>query len=251
MKKLYYRNSKVCSEIAGEETLWQATVQVNGSLTEDNVYAALAEMTGMSEERVRYVFACLYKLIVSNLREGNTLSLGFCSFRLVCQGGFMYIDSAFDPEKNTITVKVNLSKKLRNCMEGVEPVNLTEPPSPKIHTVGDSETGAKGILTPEHVVFVNGLDLAPDASRDDERCWLENLDGTVAAEGTITKSDLQIVNVTFAEWPDAGKYRFCLSTRSGLSTDFSLQTVTKDVEVTVPDNSGNGGGDDDDDGEES
>lgn len=238
MKKtqINFTTSEVSGAIARDKRKWEAFVQSNGTVDDAKYYQLVGELTNQEPETIRYIDESGNKTKIRLLREGYTLNIGDVTLKPVLCGPFSSPDAHFDPKVNKLQVVAIPRGALKTCLKDLNPVNLVKPPSPTLQSVIDAVTGQESVLTIGNTVYGAGRNLAADPTRSDERGVLETLDGEIAAVGTITDSTLQTVNVTFAEWPEPGTYRFALSTRSGMSEEYTLTTVRKTVQVVAPKN---------------
>ena len=227
-----YNLTKVSSALAGESQTFQAHTQCNGVVSEDQLYAQLADEMNRRPPDVQYMMTSAANTAKTYLRNGYQVLFGNIRLRPVVKGGFPNKDSSFTFGRNALEVVATATGDLRNCLDGITPVNVVSKPTPVINSVGDSVTGLESVLTVGNLVYVAGKWLGPDAANADEGCFLCNPStGETAATGTITLGDLQIVNVEFATWPEPGKYEFVLKTRSGYSTEYSVASASKSVTV--------------------
>ena len=235
-RSLNYVTQEVASAITGDTRVWRAILQSAGIVSEADFVALVAENAKLPTEVVEHILNCSTKTKKSLVRQGYQVNEGETSYYSVLCGPFARPDSAFTPGVNRIEVVAVPRGGLKTCLKDITPVNMVKPPMPVIQSVMDTDTGVEWILTQGDTVGAAGRNLAPDSSHPGEMAWFANKGGEKVAEGTIVSSDLQLVSVTFAEWPEPGEYEFCLSTRSGLPEEYSLVTVRKAVTVIAPSN---------------
>lgn len=222
---------EVSSRIAGTTRKWLGRIQTVSTVTDSQFNDLVGKEANRTGRDVEYVLKCADATKKKLLRMGYYVTVGNVSYFPVIDGGFERPDSEFNPLVNKLQVVAVPRSELKNCLAGVRAVNLIETPMPVIQSVMDKETGKEGEIVIGHVIYVAGRNLALDLTRTDETAWLEDLVGEKVADGTVTDSDLQSANVTFAEWPEPGEYRLCLATRAGMPAEFTLKTVRKDVIV--------------------
>lgn len=231
---LYFTTSEVQGAITGGVRRWQAFVQNNGVVDSEQFSQQVAAEANRAPEDVNYVRSVAKKTLVRLLRQGYVVNVGDISYMVVIIGSFSAPDAEFTPGVHKLAVVAIPRGKLKACLGNKKLVNLIKQPNPRIDSVIDSVTQKPWELTVGHTVYIAGRNLAPDRTVADERVWLEDpATGAEVKAGTITASDLQTVNVTFAEWPDPGAYRLCLATRSGFPDSRTLVTVRKDVTVVA------------------
>jgi len=229
-----YNLTKVSGALVGESQAFQAHVQCNGVVSEDQLYAQLAADMNRRPPDIQYMMMSATNTAQVFLRNGYQVMFGNIKLRPVIKGGFPNKDSSFAADRNMLEVIATTSGDLRNCLDGITPVNEVSKPTPIINSVGDSVTGLEYVLKVGNLVYVAGKWLAPDSANADEGCFLVSPStGTVAATGTIKLSDQQLVNVEFATWPEPGEYEFVLKTRSGYSTEYSVNSASKTVTVVA------------------
>ena len=238
-RSLNYVTQEVASALAGDNRVWRAILQSAGVVTESDFKALVAEKAKLPEEVVEHVFRCSDKTKMSLVRQGYQVNEGETSYYPVLCGSFARPDSPFTPGVNRVEIVAVPRGEFKSCLEDVVPVNMIRPPAPTVQSVMDLVTGVEWTLTQGDEVGVAGRNLGPDTSRLDEKAWLASKAGETVAEGTIVSSDLQLVSVSFSEWPEPGEYDLCLSTRSGLPAEYTLVTVKRAVTVVAPSNNGN------------
>lgn len=226
--------TKVSGSLAGADPKWQAHTIPNGVMTFAELCETVAKDTNRSVEDIEYIYKCAWRKAIAYARQGYTVYIGDnIVVKSVMRGAFDSKDAPFDPDRNAVVVIIITTGDARNCIpDNVKYVNTDRKPDPVIHTVADKDHAEEGVLYVGGTVYVQGKNLAIDATQPGEGVFL--LDPStkeVVATGTVVKSDQQLVNATFAEWPDAGDYLLRLSTRSGWGVDYSLSSVTKSVTV--------------------
>jgi len=230
-EKINYTTSEIAGAITASERRWEAFVQSCGTVDDDKYTRLVAQFANREPEDVGYIRSVEKKTRNKLLRQGYVLHIGDITYKTVCRGSFSAPDGEFVPGVNKLEVVAIPRGDLKGCLAGLSPVNMDKGPQPVLQSVIDATTGRECILAVGHTVYMAGRNLAPDATRTDEKAWLEKLDGTVAANGMIGESTLQTVDVTFATWPEPGEYKLCLSTRSGMPQEYTLATVRKNVTV--------------------
>ena len=227
--------TKVSGTLAGADPKWQARVIPAGIVQFRQFCEAIAKDSNRSVEDVEYIIKSAWNRAIALVRQGYIVNLGQTGIQLrsVVRGPFKTKDADFDPSQNEAVVIAITYGDVRNCIpEGTKFVNAVSKPDPVVHSIADKDHDEEGVLYAGGTVYIQGKYLAPDTSLDGEGVFL--LDPTtkeVVATGTVVKSDQQLVNVTFEEWPDAGDYLLRLSTRGGWGADYSLVSVTKSVTV--------------------
>ena len=231
---ILYHLTKVTGTLAGANPKWQGRVIPAGIVQFNQFCKAIAEDSNRSEEDVEYIEKCSWKKAISLVRQGYIVHIGDgIVLKPVVKGSFGTKDAKFDPTKNEVIAVAITVGETRNCVPSdAKMVNVESKPDPVIHTIADKEHEEEGVLYVDGTVYVQGKYLAPDASNAGEGLFLLNpTTKAVVATATVAKSDQQLVNATFEEWPEPGEYLLRLSTRGGWGMDYSLVSVTKPVTV--------------------
>ena len=226
--------TKVSSSLAGADPKWQARVVAAGIVQYDQFCKAVADDSNRSSEDVDYVCKCAMKVLKANVRQGKIVHIGpEVAFRPVIRGSFATKDADYDADKNAAVVVAITSGDTRNCVaSGTKFVNQVSKPKPQINSVVDKDHDEECILYIDGTVYIQGKYLAPDSSQPGEGVFLLDAETKeVVATGTITRSDQQLVNVTFGDWPEEGEYLLKLATRGGYGRDYSLSAI--EIAVTV------------------
>ena len=226
--------TKVTGTLAGAQPKWQGHTIPAGIVQYPQLCEAVANDSNRSSEDVEYIGKCAWKVAIALVRQGYVVHVGEdVVLRPVVRGSFPTKDAPWDPERNEVVAVAITLGNTRNCIPaGTRFVNSDTKPEPVIHSIVDKDHDEENVLYVDGTVYVQGKNLAPDTSHTDEGVFL--LDPTtkeVVATGAVVKSDQQLVNVTFEEWPEPGDYLLRLATRSGWTTDYSLSSVTKPVTV--------------------
>lgn len=226
--------TKVSGSLAGSDPKWQGHAIPAGIVQFPQFCEAIANDSNRSREDVEYVGKCSWKVAVSLVRQGYTVYIGEeVVLRPVVRGSFPTKDALWDPARNEVVAVAITLGDTRNCIpKGTKFVNVVSKPDPVVHTIADKDHEEEGVLYVDGTVYIQGKYLAPDTLHDDEGVFLlDPVTKEVVATGTVVKSDQQLVNVTFEEWPEPGDYLLRLATRGGWGMDYSLSSVTKPVTV--------------------
>lgn len=226
--------TKVSGSLAGSDPKWQGRTIPAGIVQYSQFCEAIANDSNRSSEDVEYIGKCSWRVAISLVRQGYIVHIGEeVVLRPVVRGSFPTKDAPFDPERNEVVAVAITLGETRNCIPaGTKFVNVVSKPDPVVHSIADKDHEEEGVLYVDGTVYIQGKYLAPDTTHTDEGVFLLDPETKeVVATGTVTKSDQQLVNVTFEEWPDAGDYLLRLATRGGWGMDYSLGSVTKPVTV--------------------
>ena len=229
-----YNLTKVSGSLAGADPKWQAHVIPSGIVQFPQFCDAIANDSNRSSEDVEYIGKCAWKTAIAYVRQNYIVHVADeVVLRPVIRGSFPTKDAPWDDDRNEVVAVAITLGETRNCVPaGTKFVNTVSKPDPVIHSIADKEHAEEWVLYIDGTCYIQGKYLAVDTSHTDEGVTL--LDPStkeVVATGTVAKSDQQLVNVTFEEWPDPGDYLLRLATRGGWGTDYSLGVVTKPVTV--------------------
>lgn len=231
---IMYSLTKVSGSLAGPDPKWQGRAIPAGIVQFRQFCEAIAKDSNRSVEDVEYIINSSWKKAVAWARQGYTVHIGNgIMIKQVMRGPFKKKDSAFDPDVNEVIVIAITFGDVRNCVpEGTKFVNIVSKPDPVVHSIADKDHDEEGVIYSGGTVYVQGKYLAPDEANADEGLFiLDPATKEVVSRGTVVKSDQQLVNATFEDWPAAGNYLLRLSTRGGWGTDYTLASVTKPVTV--------------------
>lgn len=236
-KEINFVLTEVSSELSGGRKCFQATAQLNGVMSEEQLDLKTSQRCGVPPENVHMVVTAYGNVTKEALRNGMAVTTPNFQIKPVMVGSYGTVDAEFDPTTNALETRATTRNEMRHCYEGITPVNMVKKPAPVLEQVGDAVTGKVGVLTIDDGVFLAGRNILVDVSLGDEGCWLLKPDTLeVAAIGEVTDTTQQTANVTFEEWPDPGEYVFCLKTRSGCGENFTLVTLKKNVTVVPAEN---------------
>ena len=229
-----YTLSKVSGGLSGAKQKWQGHVISSGIIQPDQLCEIIAAGSNRAVEDIEYVIKRMRKTALDLVGQGYVVHI--CDgivLKPVIKGSFPAKDSSFDPKANAIVATAMTRGDVRKCnLRGTKYVNVIGKLCPIINSVADRDHSDENVLYIGGTVYVQGKYLSPDPANDDEGVFL--LDPTteeVVARGTILKSDMQLVDVSFEKWPKAGSYLFRIVTRAGRGTDYSLYNVSKQVVV--------------------
>lgn len=233
MKKIQYMLTKVSGALGGSQPKFQAHVQSKGVIPDTTFAASVAKDSNRSSEDVEFIMKSALKNAREFLRQGYDVRIGDVKLRGIILGPFPTKDAQFDRDRNALVAIAQTMNGMRNCFPaGTQTENLVVKPIPVIHSCGDRAHGEPWTLYTGGTVYMQGKNIATDVAQPGEGITLLDPETKeVVATATITQSDDQLIDFTFAEWPQPGEYILSLATRCGFDTDYSLSTVTKVVTV--------------------
>lgn len=232
--KLMYKTS-LCSLKKGEKPCYQCSVQHNGTVTKDAVTDDISSQTGLRPA----VVTCVLDLLIENLKKGyqngQRINLGELAGGIVATGSFSGPEEKWDPAKHRLVPYLNTKGALRGCLEAYTPTNVTTGAKVSVKRVLDVVHAVEGLIvgTADVAVQVSGMGLSVDVEAEDEGCWLEAKDGTVAATGQVTAAASTTLDVTFAALPPDGEYTLVVASRGGLDATYGVALGRRKVTVAA------------------
>lgn len=226
--------TKVSGSLAGTDPKWQGRTIPSGIVQFPQFCEAIANDSNRSCEDVEYIGKCAWKTAIALVRQNYIVHIGEeVVLRPVIRGSFATKDAPWDDDRNEVVAVAITLGGTRNCIPvGTKFVNVVSKPDPVIHSIADKEHAEEGVLYVDGTVYLQGKFIATDTSHADEGLsLLDPSSKEVVATATVVKSDQQLLNATFEEWPEPGEYLLRLATRGGWGTDYSLGVVTKPVTV--------------------
>ena len=206
-------------------------VQHERTMSKKETYAYCAEKTGFTPTQVRAAFMALAEYVRENQSLGNiTFIDDVASIRNYVTGGFEGLSGPWTKGKNMIVVKAVEIDPFKSLLADATIVNNTEGAKPAIDTVFDETTREYDVITGTNTFSIAGVDLAPDATKDDEYVALVN-DMGVETKATVSYSDLQNVKAALAVALPAGEYTLAVYTRSGLGEEYGVRKATRKITV--------------------
>ena len=229
-----YTLSKVSGGLSGSNQKWQGHVIPTGIVKPERFCEMIAQDSSLSVEDIEYVIKRMRRMALHLVGRGYVVNI--CDgivLKPVIKGSFSAKDSSFDPKANAIVATAMTRGDARMCnLPDTKYVNAVSKPRPIINSVADSKHPDENVLYIGGTVHVQGKYLAPNPAADDEGVFL--LDPTteeIVAHGTIVKSNMQLIDATFEQWPTPGNYLFRIVTRVGKDADYSPCEVSKPVVV--------------------
>ena len=214
----------------GDKPCYVARVKHNGTVAQNAFLKAIAEKSGESVERVRFGWDLAMNELQNQLKNGNRVELELLAAGLAVQGTFDSANAAWDPAKNKLSAFVNVKGELKTALTHLATENITEGTTITIKSILDTIRKENGFIASLNV-YVAGVNTKIDTNKPDEGAWIEDMDGTIVQRGTVTRSDMTTVDVTFTALPPSGKYRFVLAGRNGAGEEFGVSMAKKIVEV--------------------
>ena len=229
-----YTLSKVSGGFAGSDRKWQGHVISSGTIKPRRFCEIIAEGSNRTVEEIEYAIGCMRRTALDLIGQGYVVHI--CDgivLKPVIKGSFPAKDSPFDPKANAVVATAMTKGDMRKCnLQNTQYVNVIGKPCPVIHSVADRNHQDEGVLYIGGTVYVQGKYLEPNPAAADEGVFLLDPNTEeVVARGTVLKSDSQLVDAVFENWPAPGNYLFRIVTRVGRNADYSLCNVSRPVVV--------------------
>ena len=219
----------LCNFMKGERPCYAARIKNNGTVGQDEFLSRIAELSGETKERVRFVWDLAMNEIARCLKDGRRIEIETISAGIGVQGTFGSANAPWNPAKNALVPFVNAKGALKRALEGLGAENVTEGAVLAIKSVLDTVRKEDGVIGGT-TVLVSGVNLRQE-DRADEGVWLEDADGAIVAKARVTRSDTTTLDCAFAELPAPGKYRLVVAGRNGAGEELGVSMAKKNVEV--------------------
>ena len=234
MAKLLFNAVPIKLKI-GEKARYRLAVRQNGQIGEKTFKKRVAKRCGYDESVVGCVMDGCGGQMGEELANGNRVDIGWLHAFNVCRGSAASSREPWNPSKNRLVAAFYAKGVLKDCLDDVEMVNVTEGPSVVIQHVADTVAVIDGTITGTTDVLVratgSGLDVDPDSP--EEGIWLEDSKGVVAAVATVVESTNIDVSFRFATLPADGTYTLVIASRNGMGEDFGVAMGRRKVSVAA------------------
>lgn len=215
-----------------EKPCYRAIVCHNGTV--DSLYVArkAAKTAGVNAGIARFYLEKFARLSVDALKRGMRVEAeDLYRAMLSVTGTFAAADTAWNPAKNSLAANFIAKGVVKDSFSGAVAENTTQGAKVQIVRALDIDAHAPDVLTIGKKVLLSGLGLNVDANAEDEGVWLENSEGVNVAAGTVVNASATTLDCTFAEWPEAGEYKICVSSRAGLGQEYAATLAKRRVTV--------------------
>ncbi len=199
----------------------------------------IADRVGMDADVMKFVAELLFAQIARLMAQGHRVEIeNYLSGGLAIEGVFEAANSPWDSEKHRLIPYFTPKGDVKGEFSDVVGENVTACAKCTIKRVLDTEAKTEGVITnaPDVTVYISGVDLAVDAAAEDEGVWLEDEQGAVVAEATVTAATSTTMDCTFPTLPLAsdGGYRLVVASRGGRGPKSGVAISRKSVELKSP-----------------
>lgn len=220
MSTITFSLTKVPEAITGEE-VYRANVQTNGTVTADQLAAAIAEKTKQAKSLAAYFITALNEELAKQILAGYRVNLGQLSTGFTIKGAFASEDERWDPKRHTLVPTIRTLDPLKSALAAVKPNNIVVGLVCSVYSLMDNVTKRLNCICGSNVVHIQGLNLGIDADNPDEGVSLVDENGVVKATATVTRSDAQSVDCSFPTPPEPGVYTLVVACRNGNRTSLA------------------------------
>lgn len=218
----------------GGKACYQLIPQLANTVDEATVVKLVANQTRSTETVARMYVDALGMVMRKLLTEARPFMLtDLFKGSLAIGGSIPTVNTALDPAKNPIKAIFIPNGKLSNVAKNLELENISQGVGAILYSIDQLGNGA--ILTStEAPVYANGSKIGIDTSDVQTGVWLEDIEsGRIVAVATVLKSDENTIDAKFEELPENGKYLFVVATRNCMGEEYSVERLTRYVEVKV------------------
>ncbi len=192
----------------------------------------VSEAVGMDEYTLRRVWEGVGLSAARLLSKAIGINAGWMHFNLKIKGSGEYANSVPDEKANPLMVSLLAKGVLADAALSLKPVNVTETVEAILYAVEQEGAGEANLLTAAGAnIVASGRNIFTEDGAD-TGVYLMNGAGTIAATGTISRSDSGTVEFSFAELPADGEYTLSILTRNGMSADdYGVSQVERKITV--------------------
>ena len=225
MKSPTFTAVKIAEELVGTGVqAYRGSVTAAGTYSLDDVASLAAESLGDNETYVKAVAATIKEIILDKIVGGNRVIVdGLGHFEFYAEGTFDTADEAWDSDKHSVVIRLNLYQDLKKAIEAIVPTNTLSKVTIQLLGAQDAVTYAQNELTIGNTLLLQGKNIQVTAANTDEGYFLVNDEHTFKA--TVASCTAGTADVTF---PDAvaGTYTLEVRGRAGLGLDRSLVSAS-------------------------
>ena len=178
----------------------------------------------------------LLSQIKAELATGHRVEIeDMLSGGIAVEGVFEAANSPWDKSKHRLVPYFFAKGAMKSAFKDVTCMNVTEGNRCTIRRVLDTTLKTDGIIAniKDVVVYISGINTSINASAEDEGVWLEDMEGTIVAQATISGSTSTTIDCAFPTLPLVltGEYKLVVATRGGLGSEFGVSIARKSVEI--------------------
>jgi len=210
--------SEATPKSAQGETCYQGQLRHNAVLSVEDTKREFADYCGEKESlTTRYVDA-MTEFIAANIRKGNHIDFGGFTVGLKLGGGFKGANAPFDERFNNLKIKLTPSKKLKDALLALKPINVTVPKRSYMNWFRQTspfELHDQITCLGTRVIAVTGCLPPVNPESPDEGIWIEDDLGNRLLTGTAVKSEFARTDCEFTGPLDRGLYWAVIQGRYG------------------------------------
>ena len=141
-------------------------------------------------------------------------------------------NAKLDPAVNKIVPVLIAAGTLKSSAEGLEGINVTPSVGAILYSVQQAGQDKPNIIVGAGGVIVINGNFIKTEDGEDTGVWLEK-DGVIVQRGTISESDHNTIDCTFADgdFPEDGQYKLVIATRDGKDESFGVDRLERNVTV--------------------
>lgn len=217
--ELKFKTALLNPLIQGAVPQYRAIIINNGVVEFSALSDAIAEECGLKPAVVRSVLELFFERLGYEFRNGMRVNLEQMEGGLAIQGTAKASNEQWSEGNLKLVAYLNAKGALKNPFkENVTPVNVTDAASVIVRRVLDTVYEHDGYITgtADVHVLVSGSGLNVNPTAEDEGGWLADYKtGRIVANGTVTASSADALDLTFATLPEDGDYWLVVASRGG------------------------------------
>ena len=217
----------------GGKACYQCVPVLENKVTEAGFLAEAAKITGESVARARLWLDAFGMVSRKCNLDARPYSTGYMRGSLVILGSVAAANAKLDPKVNKIVPTLTPLGTLKDMPSVFDAENVTPSVGAILYSVQQvGQTSPNVIAKGGAVVVING-NFIETADGDDTGVWLEK-DGVIVQRGTISESDHNTIDCTFADgdFPEDGQYKLVIATRDGKDAEtYGVDRLERNVAV--------------------
>ena len=215
----------------GGKACYQCVPVFENKVDETAFLKEVAAITGESVARAR-LWVDAFGMVARKLNlAARPYNLGFMRGTLAIKGSVDAANAKLDPAVNKIVPVLIAAGTLKSSADGLEGVNVTPSVGAILYSIQQAGQDTPNVIVGTGGIIVINGNFILTADGDDTGVWLEKKDGTIAERATITESDHNTIDCTFAELPADGQYKLVIATRDGRDSSFGVDRLERNVTV--------------------
>ena len=217
----------------GGKPCYQALVQNMGTVSREEFILELMRLTGFPKDTSEFFLNVFASVLAAYYRQGRYIQLGPLAGGVTIHGSVDNPKKTWEQSGMKLVPYLTAAGDLRNCLAGETGKNVTQGATASLVSVLDTVHAVNWSIigSDNTVVHSIGTGLEVDATAEDEGVWLENSKGVIVSKADVTASSETMLDCTFAELPESGRYKFVVATRDGLGPEYGVTMVKRWVTV--------------------